>query len=107
MSFIEVDNQVHVNAANFLNEDLSNIYNWQGNGESISLQLKLSHLNPQIHFKGKVIEEVDSNTHLGVRIAKNLRWSLQINIFLKARKIIECHAAVKIQTRLQIPENNV
>jgi len=93
--FIEVDNRA--DTATNIENDLANIEKWAERWlvtfapeKTKSLTISNKHdanLNPDIHFKGHVVEKVLAHTYLGLLFTSNLSWNPHIaTVELKARK---------------------
>jgi len=104
--FIEVDDREQT--ANLVNDDLDAITAWSNRWlvkfspsktKSLTISNKYdAQLNPQVSLMGKHIEEVDSNTYLGLRLSNNLHWKAHINdIALKARRKLNLMIPLKMK----------
>lgn len=93
--FIEVDNREE--AANMIERDLAGIEQWAdrwlvdfGAHKTKSLTISRKpdpNRNRQVSFKGHLVEEVQSHTHLGIELTHNLTWNSHIDtVETKARK---------------------
>ena len=93
--FIEVNNRLE--AAEFINDDLSKIYKWSKQwlinfAPTKTKALIISNkkdliLNPPLFLNGTQITEVKSHTYLGVTFTRNLRWNEHINtVYIKSKK---------------------
>ena len=102
--FIEVNNRV--DTAHKVNADLVSIDNWAKQWlvdfsptktKSLTISTKKNaDQNPRVYLSGQAIREVDFHLHLGLNIAKNLRWSVHINeICIKARKRLNAMIPLK------------
>jgi len=92
---IEVNNRLE--AAEFINDDLSKIYKWSKQwlinfAPTKTKALIISNkkdliLNPPLFLNGTQITEVKSHTYLGVTFTRNLRWNEHINtVYIKSKK---------------------
>ena len=104
--FIEVDNREET--ARLVNEDLAAIAAWSNQWlvtfsppktKSLTISNKHdSHMNPQVIFKGKYIDEVTSHMYLGLHFSNNLHWKSHINeIAVKARRKLNLMAPLKMK----------
>ena len=104
--FIEVDNRN--DTAEKINNDLEAINVWSKQWlvdfsatKTKSLTIsnkKYANLNPQLHFKGKFIEDVDSHMYLGLRLSNNLRWKAHIHdVSIKAKKKLNLMNPLKMK----------
>jgi hypothetical protein len=104
--FIEVDNRNI--AAEHINSDLQSIINWSHRwlitfaplktSSLIISNKKDSSLNPPVFLDGQHISEVTSHTHLGVELARNLRWNQHIHtISLNARRRLNAMIPLKFK----------
>ncbi len=108
--FIEVDNRE--SSAMFLSEDLSAVADWAQNWlvtfspaktKSLTISNKRdAQLNPPIPFMGRLIEEVESHTYLGLRFSRDLKWRHHINdISIKTRRKLNLMSPLKMRVDRQ------
>ena len=83
--------------------DLTSLYNqnllWKLKIVSLIISNKTDkHLNPRVELMGTAIDEVDSHSYLGIRIATNLRWKDHIqDVATKARRKLNLMQPLKMK----------
>ena len=108
--FIEVDNRE--TAATLLSEDLSAIAEWAekwlvtfspAKTKSLTISNKRdAQLNPPIAFMGRLIDEVESHTYLGLRFSRDLKWRQHINdIAIRTRRKLNLMSPLKMRVDRQ------